>query len=140
MHGLSVPIGKLGVYMPRSLSEAVSQANDRDPEPFAPQPRAASERGLEQRSRPDQGISLDPIIGLPTPLIIRDDAAASNHNSARPSQESDTVITLSSGHSLNDSTQRPKAPIEAPDQSGNTTETQHGENRLDNKISRSSSI
>jgi len=33
VHGLSIPLGKLGIYLPRTISNAVSQQSD-NPEPF----------------------------------------------------------------------------------------------------------
>ncbi|KAF2810671.1 uncharacterized protein BDZ99DRAFT_519360 [Mytilinidion resinicola] len=49
VHGLSIPLGKLGLYLPRTISNAVSQQSD--PEPFHISGPADAELGNESNLR-----------------------------------------------------------------------------------------
>ncbi|ORY18018.1 Sodium/hydrogen exchanger family-domain-containing protein [Clohesyomyces aquaticus] len=52
IHGLSIPLGKLGIYLPRTISQAMSSDRDDEPAPFHIREHAAeAEHELEDRIR-----------------------------------------------------------------------------------------
>ncbi|OCK77959.1 CPA1 family monovalent cation:H+ antiporter [Lepidopterella palustris CBS 459.81] len=66
VHGLSIPLGKLGFYLPRTISQAVSQQEE--PEPFHIRERAVDgEHAIERSLRHRSGAGT-PINGNATPV------------------------------------------------------------------------
>lgn len=54
MHGLSIPLGKLGFYLPRTLSQAFESSASEEPQPFRLGGRAEAPPSMlrEHRRRP----------------------------------------------------------------------------------------
>lgn len=60
MHGLSIPLGKLGFYLPRTLSQAFDSTASEDPQPFRVRERAEASSGVlreHRRQTPTSGQS-----------------------------------------------------------------------------------
>lgn len=73
MHGLSVPLGKLGFYLPRTLSQAFDSPTSDGPQPFRVRERTKVASGVlreRQRQTPTSGRSTPPLPTTPTGLPV----------------------------------------------------------------------
>jgi sodium/hydrogen antiporter len=69
VHGLSIPLGKLGFYLPRTLSHAFDSTASEDPQPFRVRERAESSSGVlreRRRQTPTSGQSTPALPTSPT--------------------------------------------------------------------------
>jgi len=70
VHGLSIPMAKLGFLIPRTLSQALSSQREEDPEPFHIQDSAEDmATDIEQRLRRRPGWSRDGGDSLPRRVV-----------------------------------------------------------------------
>lgn len=65
MHGLSIPLGKLGFYLPRTLSQAFDSTMSDDPQPFRVRDRPEAPGGALRERRRQQ----TPVSGQSTPAL-----------------------------------------------------------------------
>jgi sodium/hydrogen antiporter len=63
VHGLSIPLGKLGFYLPRTLSQAFDSTTSDDPQPFRVRDRPEAAGGVLRERRRQQ----TPTSGQSTP-------------------------------------------------------------------------
>lgn len=67
VHGLTIPLGKLGFYLPRTLSQAFDSTTSDDPQPFRVRDRAEGSSGmLRERRRRTQ------TSGQSTPVTVNE--------------------------------------------------------------------
>ena len=110
MHGLSIPLGKLGYHLPRTISEALSTQTD-DPEPFHIQNNGGQnfEQGLRRRGTGSSAIAN----GLPNRVYrIGRSIIRSNDSSANPTRASSRApVVLSAAPTLESTSQGPTQSI-----------------------------
>ncbi|CAI6328450.1 unnamed protein product [Periconia digitata] len=106
IHGLSVPMGKLGFWLPRTLSRAISSRREDSPEPFHVRtqndvPGEETDNGLRRRPGINSSNSLPqhvhPIGRRPVPQINSGTPVHSENPSASTSSVGADQITASSG-------------------------------------------
>jgi len=86
VHGLSIPVGKLGFHLPRTISNAISQQSD--PEPFHVRGPVDTEMGAESTLRRRTGAPSNSATALPRKVyrIGRSVIGGSQSQIASPSQ------------------------------------------------------
>jgi sodium/hydrogen antiporter len=55
VHGLTIPLGKLGFHLPRTISQALSFTESENPQSFRVRAESENARGIRQRRRLDHG-------------------------------------------------------------------------------------
>lgn len=111
IHGLSIPMGKLGFWIPRTLSRAVSSRHEDSPEPFHVGDRAEeANQEIEQNLRRRPGTSSSGVLPRQVYRIGRT-LIHSNPNSASQTRASSqapiplsSVPTIASTHQNGDNT------------------------------------
>ncbi|KAF2182804.1 hypothetical protein K469DRAFT_711501 [Zopfia rhizophila CBS 207.26] len=123
IHGLSIPMGKLGIYLPRTISDAISNDREDEPEPFHVRQHAIeAEHEIEQGLRHRPGTSNTNGITSPIPRsayrigrsIIRSrESNSASQTWARTPMSSQAPLPLSNGPTTMSTSQR-VSPVASP--------------------------
>ncbi|KAF1970111.1 hypothetical protein BU23DRAFT_511910 [Bimuria novae-zelandiae CBS 107.79] len=65
IHGLTIPMSKLGIWLPRSISRAISSQREDSPEPFHIREDTGDEEGLRRRAEANSGTASDAVLQVP---------------------------------------------------------------------------